>query len=181
MKYQFIQTHARQFRVQVMCQVLGVQRSGYYAWKRRPLSRRAQANAQLLEKVRQAFLHSRCTYGSVRIRRYWLRQGYPYSRQRIARLMRSAHLIPVRVTKWHPRTTRQRPGAWTASNILQQDFWASQPNQKWVGDITYIDTAEGWLGCIWPSCWICIRGGWWVGRWVNTTMPSWQNRPGAWR
>ena len=145
MKYAFIQTHERQFRVQCMCQVLGVQRSGYYAWKRRPLSRRAQANTELLEKVRLAFLHSRCTYGSVRIRHYWLHQGYPFSRHRIARLMRSAHLIPVRVLKWHPRTTRQRPGAWTAPNILHQDFRASQPNQKWVGDITYIDTAEGWL------------------------------------
>ena len=145
MKYQFIQAHERQFRVQCMCQVLGVQRSGYYAWKRRPLSRRAQANTELLEKVRQAFLHSRCTYGSVRICRYWLRQGYHFSRHRIARLMKSAHLIPVRVVKWHPRTTRQRPGAWAAPNILHQDFRASQPNEKWVGDITYIDTAEGWL------------------------------------
>lgn len=145
MKYAFIQAHAQQFRVQLMCQVLGVQRSGYYAWKRRPPSRRAQANAELLARVRQAFLHSRCTYGSVRIRHYWLRQGYHFSRHRIARLMHSAHLIPVRVLKWHPRTTRQRPGAWTAPNLLHQDFQAAQPNQKWVGDIPYIDTAEGWL------------------------------------
>ena len=145
MKYAFIRSHEQQFRVQRMCRVLGVQRSGYYAWKRRPRSRRAQANAGLLEKVRQAFVHSRCTYGSQRIRRYWLRRGERFSRQRIARLMHSARLIPVRVVKWQPRTTRQRTGAGTAPNLLQQDFRACQPNQKWVGDITYIDTAEGWL------------------------------------
>ena len=59
--------------------------------------------------------------------------------------MKAAHLIPVRVTKWHPRTTRQRPGARIAPNVLNQDFQAAQPNEKWVGDVTYIDTAEGWL------------------------------------
>jgi len=145
MKYQFIADHEQQYGVKRMCRVLGVPRSGYYAWKERPISAREQANAELLVKVRQAFYHSRCTYGSLRIRQYWLQRGYPYSRQRIARLMKCEHLIPVRMTKWHPRTTQQRPGARTAANVLNQDFQASQPNEKWVGDITYIDTAEGWL------------------------------------
>jgi transposase InsO family protein len=145
MKYQFIVEHERVYAVKGMCRVLGVQRSGYYAWKQRPVSARAQANAELLVKVRQAFTHSRCTYGSLRIRHYWLRQGYHFSRHRIARLMIAAHLIPVRMAKWHPRTTKQRTGARTAPNLLNQDFQASHPNQKWVGDITYIETAEGWL------------------------------------
>lgn len=145
MKYQFIADHERAYAVKRMCQVLGVQRSGYYAWKKRPVSARAQANVELLERVRQAFHHSRCTYGSLRIHHYWLRRGHHFSRHRVARLMKNAHLIPVRVTKWHPRTTRQRPGARIAPNLLNQDFRAAQPNQKWVGDVTYIDTAEGWL------------------------------------
>ena len=145
MKYQFIAEHERTYSVKRMCQVLGVERSGYYAWKERPVSAREQANAELLVKVRQAFHHSRCTYGSLRISHYWQRQGYHFSRHRIARLMKSAHLIPVRMTKWHPRTTRQRPGARIAPNVLNQDFQAAQPNEKWVGDVTYIDTAEGWL------------------------------------
>jgi putative transposase len=145
MKYQFIADHEQSYSVKRMCQVMGVQRSGYYAWKDRPVSSRAQANAELLVKVRQAFHHSRCTYGSLRIHHYWLRQGFHFSRHRIARLMKRANLIPVRVTKWHPRTTRQRPGARIAPNLLNQDFQAMQPNQKWVGDVTYIDTAEGWL------------------------------------
>lgn len=145
MKYRFIAEHERDHSVKRMCQILGVQRSGYYAWKDRPVSSRAQANEELLVKVRQAFHHSRCTYGSLRIHHYWLRQGYHFSRHRIARLMKSAHLIPVRMTKWHPRTTQQRLGNRIAPNLLNQDFQATHPNQKWVGDITYIDTAEGWL------------------------------------
>lgn len=145
MKYQFIADHEPTFSVKRMCQVLKVQRSGYYAWKQRPSSQRGRANVELLDKVREAFHASRCTYGSQRIHHYWLRQGSSYSRHRIARLMQTARLIPVRQTKWHPQTTQQRLGARTAPNLLNQDFRADQPNQKWVGDITYIDTAEGWL------------------------------------
>lgn len=145
MKYEFIAEHEGRYSVKRMCRVLGVQRSGYYAWRQRPLSARGQANVELLDKVRQAFQDSRCTYGSQRIRHYWLRQGHSYSRHRIARLMKMARLIPVRSTRWHPQTTQQRPGARTAPNLLQQDFQAERPNQKWVADITYIDTAEGWL------------------------------------
>jgi len=145
MKYQFIADHEQVYSVKRMCQVLGVQRSGYYAWKDRPLSSRAQANAELLVKVRQAFYNSHCTYGSLRIHHYWLRQGCHFSRHRIARLMKSAHLIPVRAAKWHPRTTQQRLGARIAPNLLNQDFQAVRPNQKWVSDVTYIDTSEGWL------------------------------------
>jgi putative transposase len=145
MKYQFIAAHEQEYSVTRMCRVLGVQRSGYYAWKGRPISPRAQANTDLLVKVRQAFHHSRCTYGSVRIRQYWLRQGQPFSRHRIARLMKIAHLIPVREAKWHPRTTQQRLGDRIAPNLLHQNFQATGPNEKWVGDITCIETDEGWL------------------------------------
>ena len=128
-----------------MCKVLGVQRSGYYAWKKRPMSNREEANLELLSKIREAFEISRHTYGSLRIQHYWRRKGYAFSRYRIARLMKKDQLVPLRVLKWHPQTTKQRPGARTAPNLLNQEFAASRPNEKWVGDITYIDTAEGWL------------------------------------
>jgi transposase InsO family protein len=137
--------HEKEYTVKGMCAVLGVRRSGYYAWKRRGVSGREQANAELLAKVQEAFEISRSTYGSVRIRRYWLRQGHSFSRHRIARLMKRAHLIPRKAVGWHPQTTKQRLGARTAPNLLNREFQASQPNQKWVADITYIDTAEGWL------------------------------------
>lgn len=145
MKYAFIAAHEEQFSVKRMCHALGVQRSGYYAWKRRPVSAIEQANADLLTKIREVFEMSRKTYGSLRIQRYFLRQGYSFSRHRVARLMKKDHIVPIRVTKWHPQTTQQRSGARIAPNLLNQDFTAAQPNEKWVGDITYIDTAEGWL------------------------------------
>ncbi len=73
--YAFIAAHEVDFSVKAMCHVLGVQRSGYYAWKRRPVSSREQANVDLLAKIREAFEISRHTYGRVRIRKYWLRRG----------------------------------------------------------------------------------------------------------
>jgi transposase InsO family protein len=145
MKYAFMTAHEQDFSVKAMCHVLGVQRSGYYAWKKRPLSGREQANQALLEKIREAFALSRSTYGSVRIQKHFLQAGQVYSRHRVARLMKKAHLVPVKAAHWHPQTTRQQPGARTAPNLLNQDFTAVRPNEKWVGDITYIETAEGWL------------------------------------
>jgi len=143
--YAFIAAHEPEFSVKAMCHVLGVQRSGYYAWKGRPMSARELANVELMAKIRQAFEISRNTYGSLRIRHYWLHKGYGFSRHRIGRLMKKASLVPLKAAKWHPQTTRQRLGARTAPNLLNQDFTASQPNQKWAGDITYIESAEGWL------------------------------------
>lgn len=137
--------HEDEYPVKRMCQAFSLQRSGYYAWKERPMSPREQANADLLTKIGEAFANSRSTYGSLRIQHYWLRKGHAFSRYRVARLMKKAQLIPLKAAKWHPQTTKQRLGARTAPNLLDQEFSASGPNEKWVGDITYIDTAEGWL------------------------------------
>jgi len=145
MKYAFIKAHEKEYSVKRMCGILGVRRSGYYAWKKRPMSSREEANQELLKKVWEAFEISRSTYGSLRIRHYWLRKGCTYSRYHIARLMRKAQLTPLRTQKWHPQTTKQRAGARTAPNLLNQEFSASRPNEKWVSDITYINTVEGWL------------------------------------
>ena len=145
MKYAFIAAHEKTFSIERMCRVLGVQRSGYYAWRKRPPSAREQANAELLAKIREAFEKNRGLYGSRRIQHYLQRRGASYSRQRVARLMKIAHLTPHRSAKWHPQTTRQRPGARTAPNVLNQAFHADAPNEKWVSDITYIATREGWL------------------------------------
>lgn len=145
MKYAFMTAHEQDFSVKAMCRVLGVQRSGYYAWKKRPMSVREQANQALLEKIQEAFALSRSTYGSVRIQRHFLNAGQVYSRHRVARLMKKTHLTPVKAAHWHPQTTRQQPGSRTAPNLLNQEFKAARPNEKWVGDITYIKTAEGWL------------------------------------
>ena len=145
MKYAFIAAHEKAYSVERMCRVLGVRRSGYYAWRKRAPSARELANAELLVKIRDAFEKNRGLYGSRRIRHYLLRKGEGYSRQRVARLMKIAHLTPRRSAKWHPQTTKQQLGARTAPNVLNQAFHAAAPNEKWVSDITYIATREGWL------------------------------------
>lgn len=145
MKYAFMATYEKEFSVKRMCHVLGVKRSGYYAWRNRPLSPRAKANEDLLEQIREAFDICRKVYGSPRIRHYLVGKGHSCGRHRVARLMKQAHLVAKRAYKRHPQTTKQCPGARVAPNLLSQDFSASKPDEKWVGDITYIDTTEGWL------------------------------------
>lgn len=125
--------------------MLGVSRSGYYAWRQRPQSRRERANDILLAEIRAAYKNSRRTYGSPRIHAYLRRKGYFCGRNRVARLMHKYKIVAKKAHRSHPITTRQFPGARTAPNLLNREFSALLPNQKWVSDITYIDTAEGWL------------------------------------
>jgi putative transposase len=108
MMYAFIAAHEVDFSVKAMCHVLGVQRSGYYAWKRRPVSSREQANVDLLAKIRKPLKSVATPTAVCAFASYWLRKGYGFSRHRIGRLMKKAHLIPLRANKWHPQTTRQR-------------------------------------------------------------------------
>ena len=145
MKYSFIAGHTHEFRVEHMCQVLGVGRSGYYAWKQRLPSQRAQANQVLVERVREEYHTSRKTYGSPRIHIALQRKGVACGRHRIARLMRQDGLCARQRHKAQPMTTQRQPGMVPAPNRLNQDFAAQAPNQKWVSDFTYIGTGEGWL------------------------------------
>jgi transposase InsO family protein len=145
LKYAFIAEHEQEFSIKRMCLVLGVSRSGYYAWRERSPSSREQADTTLLAEIRTAYQISRKTYGSPRIHAYLQRKGIVCGRNRVARLMRANHIVARRAFKHHPRTTQQCPGAKTAPNLLQREFSAKEPNRKWVSDITYIDTAEGWL------------------------------------
>jgi transposase InsO family protein len=137
--------HESQYRVKSMCQMLGVSRSGYYAWRKRPASQRAQANARLLVRIREEYQLSRKTYGSPRIYAALRKKGVTCSRKRVARLMRLDHIAARRARKRIPRTTQRNPEALPAPNLLNQDFSSPAPDRKWVSDITYIDTAEGWL------------------------------------
>ncbi len=145
MRYGFISAHEGEFSVKCMCQVLAVARSGYYAWKHCPISQRKQANQALLEQIRNVYKTSHQTYGSPRIHAFLQRRGVVCGRNRIARLMHEYQLVGRKTHRHYPVTTQQRFGARTAPNLLNQDFSAKAPNQKWVTDITYIDTAEGWL------------------------------------
>lgn len=144
MKYRFIAAEKAAYGVDRLCRVLGVARSGYYAWRHQPQSARAQHNAVLLTQIRQAHLTSRGRYGSPRIYQELCASGTAVGRHRVARLMRHHG---IRSVSRRPRPRRSPPAAAAvvAANTLQRDFTATGPNQKWAGDLTYIRTREGWL------------------------------------
>jgi len=137
--------HAGEFRIERMCRVLGVGRSGYYAWRSRPTSQRAEGDEVLLVKIQEEHRISRGTYGSPRIHAALCKQGVQCGRKRVARLMRLHQIAGQKRRKRHPMTTQRDVNAIPALNLLNQEFSAAAPNQKWVSDITYIETAEGWL------------------------------------
>lgn len=128
-----------------LCQVLEVSVSGYYAWRGRPISRQAQANLELIQQIRQVHQASRGTYGSPRIHAELKARGYRCTEKRVARLMQQHGLRG----KWRQRkkvvTTNAQHTLPVAENVLNQEFMATAPNQKWLADITYLPTAEGWL------------------------------------
>jgi putative transposase len=145
MKYEFMAGQEGAYSVKRMCSVLGVGRSGYYAWRNRPASPREKMDQELIGKICAEYEHSRKTYGSPRIYAALQRKGILCGRNRVARLMRSQQLVAHKRHKRFPVTTQRQPGAIPAPNWLNQDFSAPAPNLKWVTDITYIDTGEGWL------------------------------------
>lgn len=137
--------HQGQYAVKRMCRALRVSRSGYYAWRGRPVSQRAQANATLVAQIREEFRASRHTYGSPRIHAALRRKGTLCGRNRVMRLMGLHGMVARRTRRRVPRTTQRDLGAIPAPNLLQQHFASPAPDRKWVSDITYIDTGEDWL------------------------------------
>lgn len=127
-----------------MCQVLKVSTSGYYAWRGRPPSTREMANQKLIQKIEEVFEESNKTYGSPRVYQKLRRQGVRCSENRIARLMRLRSLRAKQTKRFRSTTKRNQAHA-VASNLLQRNFETQRPNQKWLADITYIPTQEGWL------------------------------------
>lgn len=143
MRFRFIQAHSWEYPVRVMCRVLSVSPSGYYAWRKRPVSAREMANQELIEKIRTEHKKSQETYGSPRIYQV-LKTQVKCSENRIARLMRLRY-IQAKQTKRFRSTTKRNKAHVVAPNRLNGDFSAQRPNQKWLADITYIRTDEGWL------------------------------------
>jgi putative transposase len=127
-----------------MCQVLGVSRSGYYDWKVRPISELARRRSQILKKIRQSFIGSNRLYGSPKITAELRAMGIITSQKTVARLMKE-HGMVSRTVKRYKRTTNSNHNLPVHDNHLNQEFTASSPNEKWVADITYIPTHEGWL------------------------------------
>ena len=127
-----------------MCRVLKVSRRGYYAWLNRPESTRSIANKALLQQIKRVFEAHRQVYGAPRIYRVLREKGVLCGLNRVARLMQQAGLLPRTIKKFR-KTTDSRKSYAPAPNILARQFYASQPNRKWVGDVTFIATREGWL------------------------------------
>lgn len=144
MKYQFIQAHQNQHRIGRLCQVLTVSRSGYYAWRHRPTSPRAQANARLLERMTQLHRQMKERYGAIKLWRMLVAEGMPCGRHRVARLRRQHGLVARRVRRFR-MVIEHHQFAPPAPNRLQQVFVAAAPNRIWAGDLTAIATRTGWL------------------------------------
>ena len=144
MRYQFIAEHRHEYPMTLMCRVLEVSVSGYYAWCKRPPSQHSREDAHLAEQVKTIFQAKRMVYGSPRVHAELQALGIKCGRKRVARLMRERELCAQR-PRHRTITTQSEPGALVAPNLLQRDFRADRPNTKWVADTSYLWTAEGWL------------------------------------
>jgi putative transposase len=139
-----VRTHQARHRIITQCRVLGVSRSGYYAWLTRPASARARADAVLTTKLHAIHACTRGTYGVPRVHAELRDDGVRVGRKRVARLMRAAGLAGVSRRK-HTVTTVRGRKAHGIPDLVTRDFTASGPNRLWVADITYIPTWAGFL------------------------------------
>jgi transposase InsO family protein len=130
--------------VKVMCEVLEVSRSGYYAWQGRPASARDQEDEQLVVAIKAAHAVGRGNYGSPRVHRALRKSGTRVGKKRVARLMRREGIVAKRRKKFCITTDSKHPDP-IAPNILNREFDIEQPNTAWVTDVTYVWTHQGWL------------------------------------
>ena len=143
MKFRFIAMHRARYGVGRLCALLGVSRSGYYAWSRRAPATRPLADAALLVHVREAHRRSRGTYGAPRIHRELVARGHRCGRHRVARLMREDAVRGKAALRWRPRA-QGGPTVPVAPNLLRRQFAAPPVATVWLADMTWIPTREGW-------------------------------------
>ncbi len=144
MRFRFIEAEKALYPIRLLCRCLAVSRSGYYAWRKRPVSARVKQDARLRVEISAAHSASRRTYGSPRILRDLREDGHRVSRKRVARLMRELGLEGRRKRRFRATTDSQHRFP-VAPNLLERDFDVEAPNTAWVTDITYLATLEGWL------------------------------------
>jgi transposase InsO family protein len=131
--------------IRLLCELLGVSRSGFYRWLRQPTSARKRRDTELVPQIAAAHRKGRGAYGAPRIVKELRDQGTPISQRRCARLMREMGLKGKKRHCRKPRTTDSRHGKPVAENLLAKQPAPTGPNQTWVGDITFIKTLEGWV------------------------------------
>jgi transposase InsO family protein len=141
--FRFVDEHQAEYRITDLCRVTGVSRSGFYAWRSRPISARAAANAELLVEIREIHSRSRGTYGAPRVRGQLRRAGRRVSRHRVARLMRHEGLVGAHGRrKWRKG---RHPAIVPAPDLLARDFTAERSDLRWVADISEFGCEDGKL------------------------------------
>lgn len=148
MRYVFIEKHRSEYRVVTMCRVLKASKAGFYAWLKRTPSERDRRDAALTEKVVAIHAKSKKSYGAPRVHAKLRTDGERCSRKRIARLMKAANVTGTRRKRFVPKTTDSDHDEPIAENLLDRRFSPEEitaPNRCWAGDITYVQTGEGWL------------------------------------
>lgn len=144
MKYAFIRAHSEQHTTSRLCRVLEVSVSGYYAWRDRPESARAQRNRQLIARISAFHKASRRTYGSPRIHRDLVEAGEAAGVHRVARLMRR-HGVQSKMAKKFVITTDSKHTLSPAPDLIRREFTRATRDEAWVSDTTFIPTRKGWL------------------------------------
>jgi putative transposase len=164
--FRLIDAEKASYPVAMLCRMLEVSKSGYYAWRTRPSSKRSREDVNLTEKIREIYSRSRETYGYPRVHAELRLLGVRCGRRRVARLMRAAGLRGCMRGKKR-RTTRRDPRAAPAPDLLRGDFVAAQPKagSGWRTSPTY---RRRKAFCIWPSSWTPIREGSSGGPWRTT-------------
>lgn len=145
MRFAFIRDHRGRFPVGLLCEVLGVSRSGYYAWRDRPPSPMAVRRERLVEQIREAHRESRAVYGSPRVHRELEARGVDCCENTVAKLMRANDIRSKARRRFVARTTDSRHDRPVAENVLAREFYPERPDTAWAADITYVPTAGGWL------------------------------------
>ena len=145
MRFAFVSAQKADYSVRDLCNAMEVSTSGFYAWCRRGKSQRAQHDDAWLVRIKSIFTASRETYGSPRIHAELKALGHTISAKRVARIMRENALAALPGRIWRCVTTENDPSNAVASNGLNRVFTASSANEKWVTDVTFIPTDEGWL------------------------------------
>jgi len=144
MRYRFIDTHKKTWPIRLMCQVMVVSSSGYYEWRRRPESAQDQSNRKLDDEIDEVYEEHKQRYGVPRVTKELKERGFQCSKNRVARRMTKLGLKAIQAKKFK-KTTDSNHDKPVAPDLLEQDFTASAANQKWVSDLTYVWTDEGWL------------------------------------
>ncbi|WP_461496357.1 IS3 family transposase [Pyruvatibacter sp.] len=144
MRFAFVEEHRNDIPVNRLCEIMDVSPRGYRAWRSRPASRQQRTDMVLLAHIREQFRLSLGRYGRPRMTEELKELGFDVGHRRIGRLMRQ-NRITVKRNKKFKATTDSNHSFNITPNLLNRDFYADRPNQKWAGDISYVWTQEGWL------------------------------------